>query len=207
MGIDERKLREKEVLRQKILEAAAEIVDAEGVLGFSMRKLAKKINYSATTIYLFLKDKETLLRSLADVGARRFASLVESSEAWSSEPPIERLRILMRRFFEVCLENPKAYLSSFFGELPTSAPSLLGFSEDSLSNPSFALFLDIIAAGNADGSMRVSDPKTAVQVCWAASHGLILAIIASPKVERRRRQELVETSIAMLIAGLIAEVR
>jgi AcrR family transcriptional regulator len=205
MGIQERKEQEKAALRQKILVAAAAIIDVDGVLGFSMRKLAKKINYSATTIYTFFKDKEELLRSLSELGARRFAATIANNESWNSKPPIERLTIVMRKFLDVCLENPKAYLNSFFSEMPGSPPILLKFNDDSHSNPSFEMFLQIIDAGNADGSMNVPDPKAAVQVCWAASHGLLLALIASPETEVVHRQSLIEILISMLIAGLTAK--
>lgn len=169
-----------------------------------MRKLAKRINYSPPMIYTFFKDKEELLRSLSNLGAGRFATVVENMETWANLAPVARMTALMHKFFDECLGNPRAYLNSFFSELPGSPPYLLRVTEENLANPSFALFLGIIAEGNAEGSMHVADSVAAVQACWAASHGLLLALLSMPKSEEKRRGELIETMVSMLIAGLTA---
>ena len=57
MGIKERRERQKEHLREEILEAARELFLKEGVENVSMRAIAKRIEYSPTTIYLYFKDK------------------------------------------------------------------------------------------------------------------------------------------------------
>lgn len=205
MGITERRHDEKAALRQKILDAAEAIIEAEGVLGFSMRKLAKRINYSATTIYLFFDGKDDLLRELSNLGATRFASQVQNSAAWNSGSPRDRLATLMRKFFELCLEKPKAYLGAFFGEMPAAPPSLLWFGEGEASNPSVGMFLRAIEDGNANGSLAVRDPRAAVQACWAASHGLLLALLAAPKADEARSRELIETMISIFVAGMASE--
>ena len=56
MGIKERRAREKEQLRRQILSAARELFVNEGYENVSMRKIANKIEYSPTTIYLYFKD-------------------------------------------------------------------------------------------------------------------------------------------------------
>jgi AcrR family transcriptional regulator len=52
MGVKERKERSKENLRQAILDAAREMFVQEEFVNVSMRKIANKIEYSQTTIYL-----------------------------------------------------------------------------------------------------------------------------------------------------------
>ena len=64
MGTKERRAREKEQLRQQILLAARELFVNEGYENVSMRKIANKIEYSPTTIYLHFKDKADLLDSV-----------------------------------------------------------------------------------------------------------------------------------------------
>ena len=61
-----RRKQQQEDLRAKILDAARELFVNEGVEAVSMRKVADKIGYSATTLYNYFDDKEALLYALCD---------------------------------------------------------------------------------------------------------------------------------------------
>jgi AcrR family transcriptional regulator len=62
MGISQRREREQEQLRRKIFDAASELFAQEGYQNVSMRKIAERIEYSPTTIYLYFKDKNELFK-------------------------------------------------------------------------------------------------------------------------------------------------
>jgi len=64
MGVKERREREKTETREIILDAARELFLAEGYEGVSMRKVAEKIEYSPTAIYIHFKDKDDLFRTV-----------------------------------------------------------------------------------------------------------------------------------------------
>ena len=64
MGIVERKKRQRESLRHEILDASREILLAGGYAQLSMRGIAKRIEYSPTTIYLYFKYKDEILYHL-----------------------------------------------------------------------------------------------------------------------------------------------
>jgi len=64
MGIADRREREKEELRKKILEAARELFVTEGYDKVTMRRIAESIEYSPTIIYHYFQDKEALVESL-----------------------------------------------------------------------------------------------------------------------------------------------
>ena len=66
MGIAERKEREREGVKDLILNAAREIFLTEGYENTSIRKIASKIEYSPGVIYLHFKDKNDLLLALHD---------------------------------------------------------------------------------------------------------------------------------------------
>ena len=73
MGVAERRAREKTQLRQEILDAAREIFATEGYEALTMRRVAEKIEYSPTAIYLHFKDKAELVQAICD---ELFAGLV-----------------------------------------------------------------------------------------------------------------------------------
>jgi AcrR family transcriptional regulator len=57
---------EREKLRKTILDAARTLFVERGIEAVSMREIAKKINYSATTLYNYFVDKEALLQAVCD---------------------------------------------------------------------------------------------------------------------------------------------
>jgi AcrR family transcriptional regulator len=67
MGISERKDREKQEMIELILDEAMKLIIAEGYDNITMRKIADKIEYSPTTIYLYFKDKSEILYSLLNM--------------------------------------------------------------------------------------------------------------------------------------------
>jgi putative ABC transport system permease protein len=64
MAIADRRAREKESLRQKILDTARDLFVAHGYEGVTLRKIAEVIEYAPGTIYSYFKDKGELMRAL-----------------------------------------------------------------------------------------------------------------------------------------------
>src|ERR1017187_6220207 len=103
-------------LRAKILDAARELFVAHGGEAVSMRKVAEKIGYTATTLYNHFEDKDALLRALceADFGALQEAFRTMGGIA----DPIERLRVLGERYIEFGLRFPSHYRLMFMTPRP-----------------------------------------------------------------------------------------
>ena len=90
MGIKERREREKAEIREKILDAARELFVSEGYEAVTMRKIADKIEYSPTAIYLHFKDKEAVMRELCDDDFLALAKQLPADRR--DRRPVERLR-------------------------------------------------------------------------------------------------------------------
>jgi AcrR family transcriptional regulator len=74
MGISSRKEREKKELRAKIIDATAKILIDQGYEKTTIRKVAEAIEYSPRTVYLYFKDKDSLLMEIIEEG---FAGTLE----------------------------------------------------------------------------------------------------------------------------------
>src|SRR5258706_4035211 len=98
MGVRERREREREEVRTKILDAARELFATEGYEAVTMRKIAERIEYSATAIYQHFEDKETLLAELCRHDFRQFST--HFARAAAIEDPIERLRAAGLAYFD-----------------------------------------------------------------------------------------------------------
>src|ERR1043165_5835116 len=105
MGTMERRTREKARLRQEILDAARAIFLEEGYDALTMRRVAKKIEYSPTAIYLYFKDKAELVQALCD---ETFAKLVKRLQDLSKKhtDPLAHLEAGLRAYIDFGLKNP-----------------------------------------------------------------------------------------------------
>jgi AcrR family transcriptional regulator len=116
MGITERKEREKEEMRKIIVDAAFEMFLLEGYAGTSLREIAKKIEYSAGTIYLYYKDKDALF---FDIQARCFKDLLSAyKDVVKIENPLERLRQMGYAYMKFNMENPHCFNLMFMHNSP-----------------------------------------------------------------------------------------
>jgi len=108
MGVKERRARQKKFLRQEILDAASELFVRDGYENVSMRRIADKIEYSPTTIYIYFKDKAELLEQVCK---ETFARLVQRLTKIMEQPgdPVERLKRGLIAYIQFGLENPHHY--------------------------------------------------------------------------------------------------
>ena len=107
MGIQERKDRAKAEMRKMILTAAMELFVQEGYNGVSIRKIAKKIEYSPGSIYTYFEDKDSIFYALHVEGFELLYKKQISSQ--SINEPRERLLAQGKAYIEFALENQEYY--------------------------------------------------------------------------------------------------
>src|SRR5919201_6487096 len=90
-----RREQEKQELRQAILAASAELILERGYDGFSLRQVAERIGYSATTIYLHFENKDALVAAVIDEGFGRF---LRALQAVDTLDPLGRIADLGRAY-------------------------------------------------------------------------------------------------------------
>ena len=98
MGITERREREKEEIRNKILDAARDLFAREGYEAVTMRRIAEAIEYSPTTIYIHFEDKDDLVLALCHEDFARLLGALAQLPFFppANEGPHLRLRLLLR---------------------------------------------------------------------------------------------------------------
>lgn len=119
MSIKQRREREKEELRQLILKEATQMFLKEGYDKTSMRKIAKKIEYSVGTIYLYYKNKDELLYAVQGVAFDHFLNYMKP--LMDIEHPVERLKKMGEIYLFFSLQNPDYYDLMFVIESPMNA--------------------------------------------------------------------------------------
>ena len=209
MGIKERREREKSETRDKILDAARELFVTEGYEGVSMRRVAEKIEYSPTAIYVHFADKNELFHELCRQDFARLQEVMQSAELPSD--PAERLRQIGRNYIEFGVRFPHHYVFMFMTphpphELDEEDREIVGNPEDD----AYALLKWAVESAIKAGLFRdeVQDAELVSQTLWASVHGVISLNIAKcqdPWVDWRPLQDRAEMMLDVTLRGLLKD--
>jgi AcrR family transcriptional regulator len=195
MGIPERRERERRELRQRILNAARELLVKKGYEAVTMREIAKRIEYSATALYKHFVDKDALVRELCREDFPAFAQHLLAEVATSGDP-VERMARAGLVYLGFAEQFPEHYRLMFMTELPPTPPEE-GEREDPARNAYMFLraLIDELMRG---GYLRkeLSDVDLVAQTVWAGVHGAAALDLIVPKSEqwidfRARRERFV----------------
>src|SRR5437764_13335505 len=171
MGPHERRARARDSIRTKILDAAREMFACDGVEAVTMRAIAKRIEYTPTTIYHHFRDKNDLLNELCrlDMGA-----LVQGFQRIGRiEDPVERVSRFGMAYVDFAIEHPGHYRFLFMTPKP----------DEVADDPLFALpdqnaylmLLATVREGIEAGRYRpeFDDPHQLAQLLWGGLHGIV----------------------------------
>lgn len=211
MGVKERREREKSETRDKILDAARELFVTEGYDGVSMRRVAEKIEYSPTAIYVHFSDKEELFRELCRQDFARLQEVMQSPEMPAD--PVERLRQIGRSYIEFGVRFPNHYVFLFMTPHPPHEPD----EEDReiMGNPekdAYAFLRWAVQQAIDAGSFReeIRDAELVSQTLWASAHGVISLNIAKgkdPWVEWRPVADRAQMMLDVTLRGLLCAIK
>jgi len=180
MGIAERREREREQVRTLIVEAARDILSAEGLEALSMRAIAERIEYSPATIYLYFKDKDELIREVVQQGMERMSrgAQAEVTAAGPAATALEQYAAMGRAYARFAIDNP-AYFRVIF-ELPATADFECPEPEEDGAGNSDGL-VNVVAAierAMAEGSVAPGDARRTALIGWGLIHGLTSLYLA-----------------------------
>jgi len=214
MGTKERRERQKENLRQEILDAARQMFLKNGYENVSMRQIAAKIEYSPATIYLYFKNKSELFHSLCE---EAFAKLEKELEGIVKvdDDPTHRTKHFMGAAADPvgCLRKGRRLTSASVFIIPTTTgcfsrrrtlrTRIRHFStRDRREKKSFRYLLEIVSSGVEQGKFRKSDPMMLAQTCWSIMHGITSLLITQMGFPWVKREALIHGVIETLVRGV-----
>ena len=201
MGVKERRAREKEQLRRQIIAAARELFVNEGYENVSMRKIADKIEYSPTMIYLYFKNKADLLDSVCKETLLNLLNTLEHLNRDKSNP-IETLRKSGKAYVEFGLKYPQDYKLTFV--VRPQFQKGLGLQEGSVGERVFTYLCAMVSECIRQKAFREVDVEITGQALWSAVHGVTLLLIDFPDFPWTPKDKLIDTVIHTMIDGLRA---
>jgi AcrR family transcriptional regulator len=201
MGVRERRARQKKFLRQEILDAASELFVRDGYENVSMRRIADKIEYSPTTIYIYFKDKAELLEQVC---LETFARLLGRLSKIMEQPgdPVERLKRGLLVYIEFGLQNPHHYRATFMMPIPESFDKTKYHQQDSPGMQAFSFLTRGLGECIKDRKMPAMNVELAAQTLWAGIHGITSLLITHYTFPWAGREKVIHSTVDTLVTGL-----
>ncbi len=158
------------IQRNQILRCACDLYLAEGMDGFSMRKLAKCVGCTAPALYRHYENKDAVLQDLVAEAYRQFTQYLY--RALSGDTPAERFRLAGQAYVDFALEQPALYEIIY---VPTD---LLGIQSgpSEAANQACAVgqfWTDRVREMMDAGLIKKGDPHQVSLTLWAHGHGLV----------------------------------
>lgn len=202
MSIQERKKREKEEMRNRILNTASEIISKEGVDGLSMRKIAKEIEYSPAIIYHYFNDKEDIVNCLMKKTYEKI--LITLSQGQNiSETPKEKLGRTLREYINLAMGIPEEYKTILLNNSPMIlAHTSTLFKGASKERKALAILKQCIIEVLDEKSRDENELELTTQIVWTATFGLILRLIIEKDIDKEQQKLLIENHIKFVLNGI-----
>jgi AcrR family transcriptional regulator len=168
MGIAERRLRQRDEVRARILATAWQIVREEGWQSLSIRKIADAIEYSVPVIYDHFANKEAILREFAKDGFRSLSKRMSQAKT-KSDDPAQQLHAMADAYWNFAFKN-KEYYQVMFGlgmvctEMEKCMPEKSTFRD---------LIMEPILAIQGKNDKNDANACLKYHTFWSVLHGLI----------------------------------
>ena len=197
MGIKERRLAEREQVKQKIFDAASDIIIADGYEKLSIRKIADKIEYSPGVIYNYFKDKSEIIKLIITENIQRICDSMLSLELQNMEPKAA-LELGLTKFTAAMLQNRQQYKAIMLSGINSSL-----FREDkSETNGLRELLVNVLSTGKNSGVFSIRDEGITAMLLIAAVFGLINTIVQEQLEDEQMQAMLIESHVEILVRGV-----
>jgi AcrR family transcriptional regulator len=182
-------------LRTALLDQAQQTVRERGVEQLSLRDLARQIGVSPGAPRRHFADHRALLDALAQAGFERLGSELRAAVDAAGDGFEERLRATAAAYVQFATEDADLLELMFAGKHrdPTGALA-------DAANRAFAVMLDLIVQGQANGALQPGDPERVGLVLFATIQG-IAALVTAGLVQPDQVTGLVADATAYFLRG------
>lgn len=189
---------EQQNLKQRIVDAARQVLLAEGYRNFSLRKIARKIDVSATSIYLHFEGKDDLVHTLMEEAIERLNSQLAKSIT-SLEDPISKLEALANEYIAFALEHPREYQVIYL----ISSEEMTRYPKEKFrkARKGYEIVTDVLKEGVDSGLIAEQKPRIAAYTFWAQLHGVMSVVLSKRLDTRIDQEEFINEAIDHIIKG------
>ena len=192
-------------LQRRIIDTARRLLISDGYAHLSMRKIAREIGYSATTIYLHFKNKDQLVHTLIEEGVSRLHRRLLSRSNQNGEGVRKRLRNLCSEYVIFGLDNPEYYEIMYM----LHPENLARYPADKYrrARKNLELLASVYQEGVDGNVFQRLDSMLAASIIWSHMHGVVSLILSERFDARLDKDRVIGESIERVIRGFEPEHR
>ena len=192
-----RKQKYKDQAKGEILDAARTLVVEGTYEGFSLRKLAVKIECSPGNIYLYFKNKEELFYCLVEESFAHLLEALEKLRDSDETDPVILLKECLRTYVEFGLSHPDDYRVAFLLQGPIDKPPYT-------PHAAFDVLRHLVRQCIEGAIFPAADIETTSQALWSAVHGVTSLLIQRPSFPWVDKDKLIAQVINSAVNSLRA---
>ncbi len=185
-------------LELAILDTARRIITSKGYAALSMRRVAREIGYSATSIYLHYESKDALVHALIDEGMERLREALLSASSQEADP-VTRIEKVLRAYVQFGLENPELYEIMFM--LHPQPMQRYPTANYRRARRNLDIIADVLGQASGDPVPAI-DARLSATAVWSAVHGVLALIVAGRLDASLTPEAVIDRVVAHLMAGL-----
>lgn len=186
---------------QRIARSALRILENEGPIAVSMRRIAGVVGITPMAIYHHFPNREILLRSVVD---KEFAQLLDLIQKTPSRSSCEAdIMHIMDAYIDYAFTRPHIFDYVF----SKPRPDARRFPDDfrARRSPTLNPIADTLALWMEKGKLKKDDVWEIALELWAHAHGYIMLYRAGRfNLSQKDFKKLVQRSIKRLLNGLKA---
>lgn len=170
MSTTERKAKEKEELRALILNGAKKLFIENGIEQTTIRNIADEISYSVGTVYVYFKDKNSILHELHTLGFKQLGG--DMRVLLSVSEPMERLAAIGRVYIRFAIDNPDMYDLMFNMKAPMEFLERIEEEEWNEGKATFNVLKTTVEQCIAHGYFAGHQLEPLSFMIWSTVHGM-----------------------------------
>ncbi|HMB90906.1 MAG TPA: TetR/AcrR family transcriptional regulator [Rhodothermales bacterium] len=190
-------------LRRLILDTTRHLLMQDGYKSLSMRKIAREIDYSATSIYLYFDNKDALFHALIDEGMEHLLGALKQAEASNPSDAPTRLQAICRQYVNFGLSNPEYYEIMFM--LHPEHMERYPAEKYRRARRNLDVIAAVLSEGVDQGFFVMKDPRVTASTIWSALHGAVSLLLVQRVDIRIDRNDFIESTIAFVLQGVLGK--
>jgi AcrR family transcriptional regulator len=195
----------REAQREAILLAGEELLRTDGAAALTMRRIAERVGYTTTVLYLHFANKNELCQSLYLRGFHLQQEIMQNHLGQvPADDPVAQLQAMTRGYVHFAAEHPALYGLMFLNTVPDFEPTPL--SEPSQNGTK--VLRNVLRLGVARQVFEPVDVAETARVLWAMLHGLTSLsqhrlFGYAPDEAEEKMAKLPELACNMALTGLL----
>ena len=188
-------------LRQALIDAALELIEAQGPQGFTLSDAAKSAGVTPAAVYRHFAGREDLIAEIARQGFEIFADLMDHAFNSGKPSALAAFEATGRAYLAFARKFPGHYMAMFESGIPLNASPDLARAADR-SRQVYARSAEALSKHIPEGRRPPASMFSAH--VWALSHGVVELYTRGAPGARApfAPEDILETGIGIYLRGL-----